>query len=245
MKSYRITIILLILACSMMFISPVENTLAETDQISRWQIVEWNNDFIGWWNWPDVTFKASNGSYLNYTTTHYEPANFTHPSNGTIEFGNLTIQATNNKTAEVLVLSIWPWLPGLITSTDWDMQEEVGREAANGLFTKGSFSRVDTAYNTLGLSRQAVNFTYGQDLSIGNQNTTLIYDRNSGVLLEGYTEFVFEIPYILHLKLVNSDLIETNNLTPALAVPTFAALLVMGTMGRKLKKRRENSIRSK
>ncbi|MFW9857058.1 MAG: hypothetical protein ACFFFG_18555 [Candidatus Thorarchaeota archaeon] len=236
MKVRQITIICLVLVGSMIFAPPVKYILAADEQISRWQVVQWNDEFIGWWNWPDVTFQASNGSYLNYTTTHYEPANFTHPSNGTIAFGNLTIQATNNKTAEVLVLSIWPWLPGLITSTDWDMQEDVGRDAANGLFTKGSFSRVDTTYNVLGLSRQAVNFTYGQDPSVGNQNTTLIYDRNTGVLLEGYTEFVFEIPYTLHLKLVNSDLIETASLTPVLLVPSFVALLVSAVMARKRKK---------
>lgn len=237
MKVSQITLILLVLVGSMTLLSPVQYILGDSDQVSRWQIVEWNNNFVGWWNWPDVTFQASNGSYLNYTTMHYDPANFTHPSNGTIEFGNLTIQATNNKTGEVLVLSIWPWLPGLITSTDWNMQEQVALEAASGQFTNGSLSQKDTMYSYLGVSRQAVNFTYRQNPTTGNQNTTLVYDKTTGVLLEGYTELNFGVPYVLRLKLVHSDLIQANNLTPVVLFPSFIALAGVGLRGVKLRKK--------
>ncbi|MFX0150262.1 MAG: hypothetical protein ACFFAJ_05740 [Candidatus Hodarchaeota archaeon] len=202
----------------------VQGTSQDDTQISRWKIQEWNDDFVAAWEWPSKYFVTTASSYINYTLSHYDPANFTHPSAGTIEIGNLTTQTTNNKTAEVLALSIWGWFPGLITSSsDWNHQKEVAQEAAHGQWTAGSLDTNELMYHYNSSSLKAINFTYSQDPGGANQNTTLIYDKSSGILLEGYTELYFETLYILKLKLVYSDLIsESNIITWPLISVSFA-----------------------
>ncbi|MFX0170786.1 MAG: hypothetical protein ACFE9L_02595 [Candidatus Hodarchaeota archaeon] len=203
----------------------VQGTSKDNAQVSRWIIQEWNDDFVAAWEWPSIYFVTTAGSYINYTLSHYDPANFTHPSAGTIEIGNLTTQTTNNKTAEVLALSIWGWFPGLVTSSsDWNYQKEVAQEAANGQWTAGSLDSSELNYNYNNSSLKAINFTYSQVPGGANQNTTLIYDKSSGVLLEGYTELYFETLYILKLKLVYSELISDSNvITWPLMSVSFAA----------------------
>lgn len=197
--------------------------------VSRWEIQEWNDDFVAAWEWPSTYFMTTAGSYVNYTMSQYDPANFTHPSAGVIEIGNLTTQTTNNKTAEVLALSIWGWFPGLVTSSsDWNYQKEVAQEAAQGQWTAGSLVSNELMYNYNNSSLNAINFTYSQAPGGANQNTTLIYDKSSGVLLEGYTELYFETLYILKLKLVYSDLISGSNITPWLLISTSFAVLGIG-----------------
>ncbi len=187
---------------------PVQGKISQEELVSRWEVEEWNEENIVSWEYPTTYFSATIGSIINYTVASYDPTNFTHPSSGEIEIGNLTTQTTNNKTGEVLALSIWGWFPGLITSSsDWELQKETALKAAQGEWTLGSFDTLEFNFNYSGISRSAIKFSYFQDPSVGNQNTTLIYDKETGVLLEGYSELTFLIPYILRLKLVYSDLI--------------------------------------
>ncbi len=237
-----ITIFFVVLfGISVSFISIQGNSINE-NLVSRWIIQEWNDDIAVAWDWPSTYFEATTGSDINYTLDYHDPTNFTYPSAGTIEIGNLTSYTNNTYIAEVLILSIYGWFPGLVTSSiNWNDQQQAAQEAAQGQFTLGAVERIDIEYNYTGISRQAINFTYNQDLSLGNQNTTLIYDKKSGVLLEGYTELLFLNRYVLHLKLVYSDLISTESVTSWYFLPIFFALMTISVFWKFKKRRIRNS----
>ena len=230
----------LIFLIGLTFVSPLAQGSSESEEsFGQWQILDWNDDKAVIWDWGVSSFVTSNGSYVNYTLSHHEPSNFTHPSAGTINIGNLTTQTTNNKTAEVLVLSIYGWFPGLITSADdWQLQERVANSAAQGEWTLGSLNVTEVSYNYHGINRKAITFEYKQDPSIGNQNTTLTYDFETGVLLEGWTEIFILESYVLHLKLAKTNIIDitspTTNLTAIFPVTVGLALIILG------KKRNKN-----
>lgn len=208
MKYKQVAVNIIILLGILASLIPIQGYSNAENLISQWRIEKWNDDIVVAWDWPSTFFEATSGSYINYTSTHYDSANFTHPSAGIIEIGNLTTQTTNNKTAEALVLSIYGWFPGLVTSSsNWSLQERVAKEVAQGPWTLGSLQVHELLYTYSGMLRQAINFSYNQDPSIGNQNTTLIYDKGTGVLLEGYTELKFLEYYVLKLKLTFSELI--------------------------------------
>ena len=222
---------------------PIQGDSNDINLVSRWKIHEWNDDIAVAWDWPTTYFEATIGSYINYTIDYYDSGNFTYPSAGTIEIGNLTTHTTNNKTGEVLVLSIYGWFPGLVTSSrNWNLQQQVAEVAAQGQWTLGSLVTSNVNYNYAGTPRQAINFTYKQDPSSGNQNTTLNYDKETGVLLEGFTEVKFTSYYVLSLKLIYSDLIPndttTNNETAWIFIPILIATLVMGLAWKAIRNKR-------
>ncbi len=224
-NKYIIITIVLVFSISGSFI-PIQGNSNDKNLESRWKINKWNDDIVVAWEWPSTNFQTATGSYLNYTLTDYDSANFTHPSAGIIEIGNLTIQTTNNKTGEALVLSIYGWFPGLVTSSsNWNLQKQVAQEAANGQWTLGTLVTSEPSYNYEGISLQAINFTYNQDPSTGNQNTTLVYDKETGVLLEGYTEIQFADYYVLSLKLISSDIIVTEAITNWSSLTIFLTII--------------------
>jgi len=115
MKYKLITLEIILLISILTSIIPIQGKPINLNLVSRWEIQEWNDDAaVFWWDPPITTsyFIASTGSYINYTLDYYDSTNFTHPSTGKIEIGNLTIHTTNNKTGEVLALSIYGWFPG-------------------------------------------------------------------------------------------------------------------------------------
>ena len=208
--SYNKKIILFVLLLYLCFGYTLgSGEISENFYVSEWKITKWNDEYSVIWEWGLITFMATNNSLITYNATNYAPSNFTHPSSGILSVGNLTIMTSNNKTAEVLLLSIWGWFPGLVTSSsDWDLQKEVAQSAADGLYTAGTLIVTDISYSYQNSSRFAIQFQYTQDPSLGNQNTTLIYDKQTGVLLKGFTEIFFDYEYVLGLELINSDLIK-------------------------------------
>jgi len=241
MNSKRNILFISLIAISIINFYPVHSLSSETNLVSLWEITEWNEASVVAWEYPTLYFTAKNGSNINYTISSYDSANFTNPSSGVINIGNLTTQTTNNKTGEVLTLSIWGWFPGLITSSDdWNLQKQVAQEAAQGQWTTGNLEIQELTYNYAGMLRKAINFTYQQDPNIGNQNTTLIYDMDTGVLLEGYTELKFFELYVLELILVNSDLIVkvNTNLTSQHIFTNLTTIVFVGLLWGLLRKKK-------
>ncbi|MHA2113219.1 MAG: hypothetical protein ACW98W_17260 [Candidatus Hodarchaeales archaeon] len=222
---------ILLFLIGLTFVSPlIQGSLKSEESFGQWQILDWNDEKAVDWDWGVSSFVMSNGSYVNYTLSHHEPSNFTHPSAGTINIGNLTTQTTNNKTAEVLVLSIYGWFPGLITSSNnWSLQEQVAFSATQGEWTLGSLTVEEMSYNYQGYNRKAITFNYKQDPSIGNQNTTLTYDKETGFLLEGWTEIFFQESYVLHLVLAETNIVDikSSNLTVFFPVTIIPALILL------------------
>jgi hypothetical protein len=242
--SQKMLLKLLLLVLILNFI-PVQGKISQESLVSRWEIEEWNEEnTVAWWdeNYTITYFSATIGSIINYTVTSYDPTNFTHPSLGEIKIGNLSTQTTNNNTGEVLALSIWGWFPGLITSSsDWELQKETALKAAQGEGTLGTLDIQEFTFNYSGISRSAIEFNYFQDPSVGNQNSTLIYDKETGVLLEGYTELQFFSLYKLRLRLVYSDLISESNSNLTIN-PFLISLLTIISIGLSWRLLRKNLI---
>jgi len=224
----------ILLMISLTFVFPlIQGSSEDESSFALWQILDWNDDIAVAWDWGVSSFETINGSHINYTLSHYEPSNFTHPSAGSIIVGNLTTQTTNNKSAEVLVLSIYGWFPGLITSSNnWSLQEQVALSAAQGVWTLGSLTTNEISYEYQGSNREAITYRYKQDPSIGNQNTTLTYDKETGVLLEGWTEIFFAESYVLHLKLAETNIIDiktpTTSFTALFPISIGIAMILLG-----------------
>lgn len=131
---------------------------------------------------------------------------------GSFTIGNLTLPANDSRIAAELVFSIWPWFPGLVSHLNWDAVDQAATDAAMSFYMNGSLNIRSTS--------KTRTYIYHQG-PWGNQNTTLVYDVNSGILLAGYTEFFFLNDY--HLGIVFANLTEK---------PTsLTALLFIGVLG--------------
>ncbi|MFW9830536.1 MAG: hypothetical protein ACFFD8_01995 [Candidatus Thorarchaeota archaeon] len=112
---------------------------------------------------------------------------------GLLNIGNLTLFNNNSRIAAELVLSIWPWFPGLVSHLDWVTVDQAATEAATSYFMNGSLE-IRTSLDTK-------SYIYHQG-PLGNQNTSLVYDLHTGILLAGYTEFFFLNDYHLGIELI-------------------------------------------
>ena len=95
---------------------------------------------------------------------------------------------------------------------DWNTVDQEASDAANSFYMNGSLDIRSTATTR--------SYIYYQG-PWGNQNTTLVYDVNSGILLAGYTEFFFLNDYHLGIKFTSLTQKPTNLMT----------LLFIGTIG--------------
>jgi hypothetical protein len=119
---------------------------------------------------------------------------------GTFTIGNLTIHANNSRIGYELAFSIWPWFPGLISHLGWASVDQSAVDAATG-FMEGEL--------VISTTSTTKSYIYHQG-AWGNQNTTLVYDRQTGILLEGYSEFFFQNDYHLGVELIGVAQVPTS-----------------------------------
>jgi hypothetical protein len=127
---------------------------------------------------------------------------------GLFTIGNLTLFTNDSRLAAELTFSIWPWFPGLVSNLDWSTVDHNATNSATGWMEGNLEIRKTDGTKT---------YIYNQG-PYGNQNTTLVYDLHSGLLLEGYTEFFFINDYHLGLELVR-----------AAKYPTSLTIVIGGT----------------
>jgi uncharacterized membrane protein len=126
---------------------------------------------------------------------------------GRFTIGNLTVLSNDSLIGSELTLSIWPWFPGLVSHLDWTNADEQANSSATGWMA--GFLDIRTTSNTK-------TYIYRQGPT-GNQNTTLVYDLRTGILLAAYTEIYIANDYHLGLQV-----------TEAVLRPTPLTLLVLG-----------------
>lgn len=164
-----------------------------------------------------VEFGFGSGNYWHtragqeVTFTIHQLAN--NELHGLFTIGNLTLPANDSRIAAELVFSIWPWFPGLVSHLDWTTVDQEATNAAMSFYMNGSLEIITTSTTK--------SYIYHQG-PWGNQNTTVVYDLTTGILLAGYTEFFFLNDYHLGIEF----LILTQSPTE-LATPLFAAVLVL------------------
>ncbi|MHA2406039.1 MAG: hypothetical protein ACXACH_04730 [Candidatus Hermodarchaeia archaeon] len=140
---------------------------------------------------------------------------------GFFTIGNLTIPANDSRIAAETVFSIWPWFPGLVSHLDWNTVDRQATDAAATFFMNGSLDILTTSITK--------SYIYHQG-PWGNQNTTLVYDLGTGILLSAYTEFFFLKDYHLGIEFM----ILTQNptsLTTMLFVAFFVIAIIIVAFG--------------
>jgi hypothetical protein len=155
---------------------------------AQWRITNVTSEAVEW-GWGSGSFWQASANQHIIFDIHQIADGEVH---GIFTIGNLTIQADDSRIAAELAFSVWPWFPGLISHLAWGSVDQAARDA-NTAFMEGELEILTTSTTK--------SFIYHQGMS-GNQNTTLIYDRQTGLLLEGYTEFFFLNDYHLGVELV-------------------------------------------
>jgi len=140
---------------------------------------------------------------------------------GLLTIGNLTLPANDSRLAAELVFSIWPWFPGLISHLDWNTVDQTATDAAVGFYMNGSLDILTTSTTKAYIYHQG---------PWGNQNTTLVYDLTSGILLSGYTEFFFLNDYHLGIEFLTLTRTPTT-LSTLFFVVLFAVVLIITIFG--------------
>ena len=189
----------------------IANQAESTLSYNSWKITTWNEESLVYF-YPIGNIQALNGSIIWYNVTDYDNLNYTYPSLGMFSFGNLSDYSNNYDIGSNLALSIWPWIPGLLTHNNWTWHKlEIQKATLEG-FSQGETNiKENKGYNFSNLTRNSIKFVYHQNISLGNQNTTLIYDMDSGVLLYGFSEIFIKNYYVLEITLKSSTLINSSN----------------------------------
>jgi hypothetical protein len=140
---------------------------------------------------------------------------------GVFTIGNLTIPANDSRIAAEIVFSIWPWFPGLISHLDWNTVDQQATDAATTFFMNGSLDIQTTSTTKCYIYHQG---------PWGNQNTTLIYQLGTGVLLSAYTEFFFLKDYHLGIEFLLLTRTPTS-LSTILFVTFFVIAIIIVAFG--------------
>jgi hypothetical protein len=169
----------------------------------RWIITNVTAESPAWIWGSDIYWKASAGQQVVFHIQEVQDGEL----QGLFTVGNLTAPANDSLIGYQLMLCIWPWLPGLVSSINWTEVDQEANSSATG-WMAGDLE-IRTTANTK-------TYVYHQG-PFGNQNTTLVYDLQSGILLAAYTEIYITNDYHLGLQL-----------SEAVLTPTPLALAVIG-----------------
>lgn len=212
-----LTLLLFVLLTVQTLMVPVHSQSATNSQDSYnvWTLEDWNiANTTQWWSQGKYV-NATKNSDVTYNITSSQN-NMTDPNSGYFSIGNVTnIKTDNADLASTFTLSIYPWYPGFVTNpTNWTENEDLATQAAAGTYLQGSlYISNNQTYNLYGYLRSAVEFSYVQNATLGNQNTTLMYDKATGVLLYAKSEIFFSSLYKIELALKSSTLIKASDVS--------------------------------
>ena len=170
----------------------------ETGSNAKWIINSVSDQPVSWYRidvWTDLgSWAAENNSKIQYTITEIQEEIY-----GDLTIGNLSISdASSAEIASDLAIGVLMWGPGLITHTNWTKHINEATEQSQSDWLNGSLHITESTESYLSISLETIKFT----MVSASQNTTLIYDRNSGILLEAQTGFG---SYFLDIELSSTD----------------------------------------
>ncbi len=134
----------------------------------QWRITNVTSEVVEF-GWGTGSFWQASPNQVLVFDIHRVTNNEVH---GVFTIGNLTLPANDSRIAAELAFSIWPWFPGLISHLDWSTVDQNATNAATG-FMDGTLEIRTTPTTKTYIYHQGV---------YGNQNTTLIYDLQNGIL---------------------------------------------------------------
>ncbi|GEM_PF-6136376 len=162
----------------------------------EWQITNVTSEVVEWGFGSGAFWQANENQHIVFDIHQLADAEV----HGIFTIGNLTIPTNDSRIAAEIAFSIWPWFPGLISHLTWTTVDQRSTDAASGLLV-GELEILTTTTTKSYIYHQA---------APGNQNTTLIYDKQTGILLEGYTEFFFLNDYHLGVEYVGVTQVPTS-----------------------------------
>lgn len=217
-KSFKKPLVLLLIAFLSLQVQTLNANAQAIDdtQISTnvWNLSQWNSNVDVQWYSKGIFIHASPNTNVTYDVTKAYN-NATDPNSGSFSIGNATnVQTDNYDLANTFALSVYPWSPGFVVNpNNWTYYQQAAKDAASAM--PGTMKISQGVGNASNLYRVAYVFQFNQT-SGGNQNTTLVYDRFTGVLIYAYSEFFFTNLYKIELQLTSSTLItaSNNNIAP-------------------------------
>lgn len=177
--------------------------------VLKWTITNVTERPVGW-GWGGDLFWQAQASQLVVFEVHEIRDDEVH---GIFTIGNLTLPTNDSRIAGELMFSIWPWFTGLVSHLDWETVDQTAIDSATGWMEGDIEIRTSTTTKT---------YIYHQG-SLGNQNTTLVYDINTGILQAAYSEFLIAEDYHLGLQLVQGALF----LTPITIIVLIGIIVVV------------------
>jgi len=183
----------------------------------HWRITNVTNEVVEYGFGSGTFWQAQAGQPLAFEVQEIAEDEL----HGLFTIGNLTLPANDSRIAAELALSIWPWFPGLVSHLDWNDVDQDANDAANSFYMNGSLEIRVTATTR--------SYIYHQG-PWGNQNTTLVYDVDSGILLAGFTEFFFLNDYHLGIEFASLSQKPTN-LTTLVFIGTLGIVVIILIFG--------------
>ena len=196
-KCMKIALTLMFLACILTYASfnsviTASSWRVKVGQTIEWEVVKCMKDLLVWWDVKTglvkVNISARDTITLTFTniTEKKVYANFT--------IGNLTVQNVDLTTIGFnLAIGFWPFSLSLVVQPIWENITEAAKNNNVQIIEEKS------AAFYLGLPRHVIIF--GNETADGNK-FYLVYDKASGVLLEGYSKYM---GYELEIKIKNTD----------------------------------------
>jgi len=170
----------------------------QTGSNAEWIINSVSDQSVAWYRidiWTDLgSWVAENNSKIHYTVTEIHEEIY-----GDLIIGNLTI--SNSSSAEIasdLAIGVLMWGPGLITHTNWTKHKIEAQEQAQSDWLNGTLKITESTKSYISISLETIKFA----MVSASQNTSLVYDKNSGILLEAQTGFG---SYFLDIELSSTD----------------------------------------
>lgn len=196
-KYMKIALTLMFLACILTYASfngviAASSWRVKAGQTVEWEVVKCMEDLLWWWDAKTglvkVNISARNTITLTFTniTEKEAYANFT--------IGNLTVEDVDLTTIGFnLAIGFWPFSLSLVVQPIWDNITEAAKNS--------NVQIIEEKYAVfyLGLPRHVIIF--GNETADGNK-FHLVYDKTSGVLLEGYSKYM---KYELEIKIKKTD----------------------------------------
>lgn len=210
LKKPLILVLIVFLSLQAQTLNVNAQTIDDT-QISNnvWKLTQWNSKADVLWYSKGLYIHATPNTNVTYDVTKAYN-NATDPNSGTFSIGNVTnVQTDNYDLANTFALSVYPWAPGFVVNpNNWTYYQQQAKDAANAM--PGTMKISQGIGNATNLYRVTYIFQFNQT-SGGNQNSTLVYDRFTGVLIYAYSEFNFSTLYKIELQLTSSTLITASN----------------------------------
>lgn len=178
-----------------------------------WRITNVTSEVVEWGFGSGAFWEATENQHIIFDIHQLSDTEI----HGIFTIGNLTIPTNDSRIAAELAFSIWPWFPGLISHLAWATVDQRASDAASGLLV-GELEILTTATTKTYIYHQAIP---------GNQNTTLIYDKQTGILLEGYTEFFFLNDYHLGVELVGVIQVPTGTTYFVILLVTLFVIMII------------------